>query len=111
MTTTGENRSAFEVAQGRVTRRVLTPGDFGVPVAQLSDLSGGLAEENCEIARRVLGGERGATRDIVLVNAALALVAAEKAENLEDGVRMAGEAIDSGRAKEKVARLAGFARA
>jgi anthranilate phosphoribosyltransferase len=109
VTTTGET-VAFEIGDGRVTRRILAPQDFGLPVAKLSDLGGGLADENCEIARRILKGERGPARDIVLANSALALVAAEKTASLPDAVKIAGEAIDSGGAAEKVAQLAAFGR-
>jgi len=109
VTTTGES-VAFEVGRGEVVRRVLTPEDFGVARAELRNISGGDAGQNCEIARRVLGGERGPARDIVVVNSALALVAAEMARDLLEGVRMAGEAIDSGAAREKVARLAAVGR-
>ncbi len=107
VTTTGET-VAFEIRDGRVERLILSPEDFGLPRAQLSELAGGLAQENCEIARRVLEGERGPARDIVLANAALALVAAEKVDGLMEGVRMAGLAIDSGGARERVAALAAF---
>jgi anthranilate phosphoribosyltransferase len=108
--TTTTQTTAFEIHGGRVIRRVLSPRDFGVPSAQLADLRGGPAHENCEIARKVLAGERGPARDIVLANAALALFAAEKAAGLIEGVSMAADAIDSGTAAEKVARLAAFGR-
>jgi anthranilate phosphoribosyltransferase len=107
VTTTGDT-VAFEVREGRVERLILSPEDFGLPRAQLSDLAGGQAEENCEIARKVLAGEHGPARDIVLANAALALVAAEKAEGLREAVQIAEDAIDSGRAREKVEALASF---
>jgi anthranilate phosphoribosyltransferase len=107
VTTTGET-VAFEVRDGRVERLILTPEDFGLPRAQLADLAGGLAEENCQIARRVLSGEPGPARDIVLANAALAFLAAEKADGLKEGVRIVADAIDSGGAREKAAALAGF---
>jgi anthranilate phosphoribosyltransferase len=107
VTTTGET-VAFEVREERVERLILSPEDFGLPRAQLADLAGGLAEENCEIARKVLYGERGPARDIVLANAALALVAAEKAEGLRESVRIAEDAIDSGRARGKAEALASF---
>jgi anthranilate phosphoribosyltransferase len=107
VTTTAET-VAFEIRAGRVERLILSPEDFGLPRAQLSELAGGLAQENCEIARKVLAGERGPARDIVLANAALALVAAEKADGLAEGVRLAAAAIDSGGARERVTALAGF---
>jgi anthranilate phosphoribosyltransferase len=104
VTTTGET-VAFEIHGGRVERTILSPEDFGLPRAQLSDLAGGLVGENAEIARRVLAGERGPARDIVLANAALALVAAEKVAGLVEGVRAAAAAIDSGGARERMAAL------
>ena len=107
VTTTGET-IVFEIGEGAVTRRILTPEDFGLGRGQLADLRGGLAAENCEVARRILGGERGPGRDIVVANAAVALVAAGKAGGLRDGVKLAEEAIDSGGAREKVADLARF---
>jgi anthranilate phosphoribosyltransferase len=109
VTTTTET-VAFEISGGEVARRILSPEDFGLPRARLAELAGGLALENCEIARRVLDGERGPARDIVLANAALALVAAEKAEGLIGGVRVAAAAIDSGGARDKVEALAAFGR-
>lgn len=109
VTTTAET-VAFEISGGQVERRILTPEDFGLPRAALSDLAGGLAPENCEIAREVLAGEKGPARDIVLANSALALLAAEKARDLPGGIRLAANAIDSGEAAGKVARLAEFGR-
>lgn len=108
VSTTGET-VAFEINAGKVARLILSPEDFRLPRARLADLKGGMAQENCQIAQRVLAGEKGPARDIVLANAALALVAVEKAGHLPDAVRIAEEAIDSGRAREKVAQLATFA--
>jgi len=107
VTTTGET-VAFELNGGGMTRRILSPEQFGLPRAQLKDIAGGLASENCDIARRILAGEPGPARGIVLANAALALFAAGRADSLEEGVRIARTAIDSGAAREKVARLAAF---
>jgi anthranilate phosphoribosyltransferase len=107
VTTTAET-VAFEIGRGRVDRRIFRPGDFGLPQAELADLAGGLAAENCEIARKVLEGEHGPARDIVLANAALALLACDKAADLKEGVRIAADAIDSGAARRKVARLAAW---
>jgi anthranilate phosphoribosyltransferase len=105
VTTTTET-VAFEISGGRVIRRMLSPQDFGLPRAHLADLTGGHAAENCEIARRILAGEKSPARDIVLANAALALLAAERVDDLKEGVRVAADALDSGAAREKVARLA-----
>ena len=107
MTTTAET-IAFEICGGQVTERILSPRDFGLPTATLADLAGGHAPDNCDIARKVLAGEKGPARDIVLANAALALLAAEKISELKEGVRLAAEVIDSGAALDKVTRLAKF---
>ena len=108
ITTTGPTL-VFEIRDGkRVTRRTVTPEDFGVPRAAVEDLRGGDRETNCAIARSILSGARGPQRDIVLVNAAAALVAAGKAHDLREGVALAAESIDSGAAMRKVQQLARF---
>ncbi len=99
---------AFEVAGGRVERRYWTPADFGLPACRIEEIRGGDAERNAAIARSVLGGERGPCRDIVLANAAAALVAAGRAAGLLEGVALAADSIDSGRAAEAVRALAAF---
>jgi anthranilate phosphoribosyltransferase len=107
VTTTGPTL-VFEVAGGRVLRREWTPEDFGVARAAAEQLWGGDRDVNCDIARRVLGGEHGAARDIVLVNAAAALVAAGATEDLHAAMRLAAESLDSGAAKAKLEALARF---
>jgi anthranilate phosphoribosyltransferase len=109
ITTTGHTL-AYEIRDGTVERRTLHPRDFGVPVARPEDLKGGNRETNCAVARDVLNGAPGPPRDIVLVNAAAALVAAGKAADFREGVRLAGGAIDSGAARRKAEELAGFSR-
>jgi anthranilate phosphoribosyltransferase len=106
VTTTAET-IAFEVREGRVERHVLTPEDFGLPRASLEQIAGGLAPENAEIARRVLAGEPGPARDIVVANAGLALVAAERAASFAEGARLAEQLLDSGEARLRLERLAG----
>jgi anthranilate phosphoribosyltransferase len=106
ITTTGPTL-AFEVQHGAVERRTLNPEDFGVPPASAADLQGGDKDANCAIARKVLGGERGPRRDIVLVNASAALVAAGRADSFLEGVAVAAESIDSGAAAAKVKALGG----
>jgi anthranilate phosphoribosyltransferase len=110
ITTTGPTL-AFEIEGGRVTRRCLTPAGFGVPPAVLEDLRGGDAAENRDIALRILDGEIGAKRDIVLVNASAALVAFGAAVDFAAGVAMAALAIDSGRARAKLDALVRFTNA
>ena len=79
-----------------------------MPQARLEDLAGGDAATNAAIAREVLAGKRGPRRDVVLVNAAAALCVAERAADLEQGVRLAAEAIDSGEANAVLARWVSF---
>ena len=81
ITTTGPTL-AFEIRDGKVERRTLEPADFAVPSAAPADLQGGDQARNLEIASAVLAGERGPQRDIVLVNAAAALVAAGTGGNV-----------------------------
>jgi anthranilate phosphoribosyltransferase len=109
ITTTGPT-VAFEIAGGEVRKSMLRPEDFGVATATREDLVGGDKARNCEIARAVLDGATGPQRDIVLVNASAALVAAGKAGDFADGVAIAERSIDSGAAREKVEALARFTR-
>jgi anthranilate phosphoribosyltransferase len=99
---------AYEIAKGQVTRRTLTPADFGVTPAPIEELQGGDPDENCEIARASLAGARGPKRDVVLVNAAAALVVAGRAAGFADGMTIAAESIDSGAARRKLEDLAAF---
>ena len=105
ITTTGPT-IAFEIRGAKVERRTLSPEDFGVARAPASALKGGDRETNAAIARAVLQGTTGPPRDIVLVNASAALVAAGKAADFRDAMKIAGAAIDSGAAWKKVEALA-----
>lgn len=107
---TTEPTLVFEVTGGEVAKQLWEPRDFGVPRASLSDLAGGDPEANCAIARRILHGQRGPARDIVLVNAAAALLAAGLTTDFREAVKRAAESIDSGAACEKVEKLAAYAR-
>jgi anthranilate phosphoribosyltransferase len=107
VTTTGPT-AVFEVTRRGVRKLEWSPSDFGVEQAKPSDLAGGDRAANCEIATAILGGNTGAPRDIVLVNAAAALLAAGVTDNLREAIRRAAESIDSGAAREKVERLASF---
>jgi anthranilate phosphoribosyltransferase len=97
VSTTGSTE-VFEVWTGRVEEGVWMPEDFGVPRVTLDALAGGDAAANAKIAVELLGGTRGPKRDIVLVNAAVGLMAAGLATAPREGMAMAGESIDSGRA-------------
>jgi anthranilate phosphoribosyltransferase len=94
-----------EVKGGTVERFSMLPEDIGLGRHPESAIVGGDATLNARILRDVLSGQKGAPRDATLANAAAALVAAEAAPNLREGVRIASESIDKGAAAEKLARL------
>jgi anthranilate phosphoribosyltransferase len=104
ITTTGPSL-VFEIADGRVARREVGPEDFGVGRTSLENLKGAGPDYNAEVARAVLEGCAGPVRDIVLVNAAAALVAAGKSADFRQGMLMAAESIDRGAAMEKLKQL------
>ena len=109
LSTTGPNRAAFFNAdQGEVVEETLDAITLGIPRASVADLRGGTAAENAELTHRVLAGERGPRRDVVLFNAAAALVAGGKAKDLREGVQAAADAIDSGAATQVLARVVEF---
>jgi anthranilate phosphoribosyltransferase len=91
---------------GRRKEYQLDPAELGLAPASMDEMRGGAPEENARIAREVLGGATGARRDVVLLNAAAALQAAGLAKDWRDGIRLAGEAIDSGRAADVLQRWA-----
>jgi anthranilate phosphoribosyltransferase len=101
ITTTGPT-TAREVIGGNVLERAFHPEDFGLARARAEDLAGGDASSCAAILRAVLDGEPGPRRDVVLANAAAALVAAGRAQDFREGASLAAESIDSGRAKEKL---------
>ena len=94
-----------EVHEGVVRSSTVRPEDFGLPRASLDDLRGGDREENAAIVRQVLAAEAGPRRDIVLMNAAAALVVGGKAHDFKEGVTLAAQSIDSGAAAAKLAGL------
>ena len=95
LTTTGVSDVAV-VDDGRVATFRISPRNAGLPEAKPEDLTGGNAMENAAQICAVLGGLKGPFRDIVLLNAAAALLVAGKAQSLRDGVALAAESIDSG---------------
>jgi anthranilate phosphoribosyltransferase len=90
---------------GRVAGYYIEPKDFQLERGKLKDLEGGSAEVNARILIKILEGESGPKRSIVLLNAAPAIVAAGKAKTLQEAVEVAAAAIDSGRAMEKMIAL------
>jgi len=91
--------------EGKIKTYYIQPEDFGIKRVPQNEMKGGDRKENAHILRSILEGEGGARREIVLLNAAACLVAADMAEGLKEGIEMARESIDSGRAKEKLERL------
>jgi anthranilate phosphoribosyltransferase len=104
MSTTGET-SVAEFREGQVRLFTVTPEAVGLRRAALADLTGGSPAENAEAMRRLLQGEPGPYRDIVLLNAAAALLIGDKVETLRDGVALAAAVIDDGRAKAALQKL------
>lgn len=104
LTTTGPSRVALFDGQ-RIDSFTLDPSEFGVPRARAEDLQGGDAATNAKILRAILDGEVGPRRDIVLLNAAGALLAADAVSGFEEGLVFASDSIDSGRARGRLEAL------
>src|SRR5246127_499787 len=107
VTITGPTRIA-EVRNGLVHSYEVTPEEFGLTRAPMETISGGDAAANADIIRRVLAGEKSPRRDVTLLNAAAALVAAGKADHLADALPLGAKSIDSGEAAEKLEALVYF---
>ena len=101
---TGDSKVS-EVREGVVRSYTVRPEDFGLARASIGDLQGGDREQNAEIIRGILAGKPGPRRDIVLMNAAAALVAGAKARDLKEGVGVAAQSIDTGAARTKLDEL------
>lgn len=99
-TLTGSS-TVSEIKDGKVETYEITPEQFGLKRCKIEDLQGGDGTVNAQITKDILSGkERGAKREIVLLNAGAALYIGGKAESIEEGIRIAGETIDSGKAME-----------
>jgi anthranilate phosphoribosyltransferase len=94
-----------ECRQGTVNTFYLHPADVGLPKASPSALLGGDAHENARIIRKILGGEHGAPRDVVLLNAGAGLMIGGQAPSVQEGIALAAAAIDSGAAAKTLDRL------
>ena len=104
LSTTGYTKIS-EFRGGTVNTFYLHPAEVGLPIATIGDLAGGTAAENAGMVARLLDGEAGPRRDIVLLNAGAALLVAEAATSLGEGLAMARASIDSGRAKQALASM------
>lgn len=107
ITTTTETL-VYDISGGAIADHTLAPEDFGVGRVDPAALKGADKETNCRIALGILAGHTGPARDIVLVNAAAALVLADRASNWKEGFARAAESIDSGAAREKLEMLVRF---
>ena len=104
LTTAGITKVA-EYNNGRVIEFDVVPEEAGVRPASLDALKGGEPAHNAALMRELLGGAHGPLRDVVLLNAAAALVVAGRAEDLRHGADLAAASIDGGAARQVLARL------
>jgi anthranilate phosphoribosyltransferase len=104
ITITGRTKIT-ELNGGKLKTYFVSPEKFGMKRSKIADIKGGSAKENAEILLSILEGERGPRRNVVLLNAAAALMAGFKAGNFKKGIEMAEDSIDSGKALEKLNRL------
>lgn len=105
LTTTGPS-TVLALRNGDVSEFTIDPADLGLAPATADDIRGGSPEDNAESVRRVLAGDLGPHRDIVVLNAAAALVVAGRADTVAAGLELAGAAIDDGRAAVTLAKMA-----
>lgn len=92
----------IEVRDGKFNEMTITPEQFGLTRADKADVVGGTPAENAEITRAILNGDKGAKRDVVLLNAGLALYTAHPEMTMQDAIDLAADAIDSGKAAQKL---------
>ncbi|HYA18565.1 MAG TPA: anthranilate phosphoribosyltransferase [Bryobacteraceae bacterium] len=104
LTITGPS-TVFSIRDGAIEKQTLHPEDFGFAPRPFDAIRGGDAERNKAIAESILRGEPGAPREIVLMNAALALFTAGKGSDLKESAKIAAESIDSGAAQRKLTQL------
>lgn len=103
--TTTTTSTVHELRGGEVRTYEVDPAALGLAPATAADLVGGTAEENAEAARRVLAGDTGPHRDVVLLNAAAGFVVADRAADLAGGLELAADAVDSGAAERTLTRV------
>jgi anthranilate phosphoribosyltransferase len=107
---TTANTYACELKGGRIRKFVIKPRGLGIKKARLNDLKGSGVASNVKSALEILKGKKGPKRDIVLLNAAAAIYVAGKAATIQDGLRLAAESLDSGRAMAKLQQLRKYSR-
>ena len=109
--TTTNTTMVTEIRRGKIESYEVQPAGLGLSMAKAADLVGGEPAENAVITRAILGGEKGPKRDIVLLNAAFAIMASGKADNPQAGLALAVESIESGAALKKLESLAAMSQA
>jgi anthranilate phosphoribosyltransferase len=107
ITITGKTKIS-ELKNKKVKGYYIKPQDFGMKKAELDEIKGGTVEENANIVKKILEGEKGPRQDVVLLNASAALIAGGMAKDFKDGIEIARTSIETGRAKEKLEKLIEF---
>jgi anthranilate phosphoribosyltransferase len=107
MSITGRTK-VTEFKGGRTKTYFVKPEDFGMKRRKLIEIEGGDKEKNAEIVVEILNGARGAKRDITVLNAAAVFMIAGRAKNLDEGIELAGQSIDSGEASKKLEKVIRF---
>ncbi|MBF0612876.1 MAG: anthranilate phosphoribosyltransferase, partial [Magnetococcales bacterium] len=105
ITTTRETQVAHLTPTGNINNYIITPEQLGLPRATPESLQGGDAPFNALIVRRVLAGEKGSARDIVLLNAAAAIHVCQLVPSLQEGLVRAAQVVDQGLAQHKLEQL------
>jgi len=104
MTLTTETKVS-ELKDGTVNTYFIKPEEFGMTRCKLFELQGGEPDDNARIIREILKGDKGPKRDVVVLNAAAAIAASARAKEIKEGIKLAEEAIDSGKALEKLEKM------
>jgi anthranilate phosphoribosyltransferase len=94
-----------EIKRGKIKNYEISPEDFGFKRCRLEDLSGGSAGDNARILLEIFNGAQGFKRDMVVLNSACAIYAADKSDSIKEGIKLASESIDSGKALRKLELL------
>lgn len=94
-----------ELRDGAVKEYTVEPEQYGLQRCRLEELHGGNPEQSALIVKAILDGNKGATRDVVLLNGGAALYVSGRAATIQDGIQLAAESIDSGKARQKLAQL------
>ena len=100
-----DNTKVCEINNGKLITYYINPEEYGITKASMEDISGGTAKENAEIILSILKGDKGPKRDIVLLNSAAALYVGKVVDSLKDGMVLAANLVDSGKAYEKYLEL------